>query len=126
VAGDVLRPAIHVGRADRLVRLLGVLGRRFVDARRLRQVFYGVDAVDVEPAGGDGLVGERHAIGSHVGDEADRLAAQVDALVELLRDAHGATGGEADLARGLLLQGRGREGREGVAAEGFAPDAGNL
>ena len=56
-----------------------------------------------------------HAVGSHVGDQADGLAADVDALVEPLRDLHGARWREAELARGLLLQGRGGEGRGGVA-----------
>ena len=43
------------------------------------------------------------------------LAADIDALVELLRDAHRLLRAEAELARRLLLQGRGGEGRRRVA-----------
>ena len=64
-------------------------------------------------AGGPAIASPRelHAVGTHIGDEADRLAAEIDALIEPLGDAHGVAGAEAQLARGLLLQGRGGEGR---------------
>src|SRR6185437_3055944 len=42
--------------------------------------------------------------------------AQVDALVERLGELHGLTDAEAQLARGFLLQGRGRERGRCVAA----------
>ena len=35
---------------------------------------------------GLGRLGDLRRVGSHVGDEADRLAAEVDALVKLLGD----------------------------------------
>src|SRR6185437_13971588 len=41
----------------------------------------------------------------------------IDALVEALRRHHGAARAEAELARGLLLQGRGGEGRLRVALD---------
>ena len=62
-------------------------------------------------------------VGAHVGDQADIALANVDALVELLRQAHRALGGEAELARGLLLQRRGRERRRRVAPALLALDA---
>jgi hypothetical protein len=71
---------------------------------------------------GDGLVGQVDRVGTHVGDQADRAAADVDALVELLRGAHGALRGEAELARGLLLQRRGDERRRRVALALLALD----
>src|SRR6185437_5616170 len=71
---------------------------------------------------GDRLVGEGDAVGPHIGDEADRLAADIDALVEPLRQAHRPAGAEAELARGFLLQGRGGEGRLRVAADLLALD----
>ena len=42
--------------------------------------------------------------------------ADVQPLVQLLREAHGAAGVEAELSGGFLLQRGGREGRRGVAA----------
>ena len=53
--------------------------------------------------------GDLHAVGPHIGDEADGLAVDVDALVEPLRDPHRVRGGEAELAASLLLQRRGGE-----------------
>ena len=41
--------------------------------------------------------------------------ADVDAFVQLLRDAHGLLRAEAELARGFLLQGRGGERRRRIA-----------
>ena len=49
--------------------------------------------------------------------------ADVDALVEALGDLHGARRREAELARGLLLQRRGGEGRVGVALERLGLDS---
>ena len=43
-------------------------------------------------------------VGTHVGDQADCIAANVHAFIQLLCHAHGAAGGEAEFARGLLLQ----------------------
>ena len=54
-------------------------------------------------------------VGAHIGDEADLALADVDAFVQLLRDAHGLLRAEAQFARGFLLQGRGRERRRGIA-----------
>ena len=62
------------------------------------------------------------AVGSHIGDETDRLAADFHALIEPLRDAHGLGRSKPELARGFLLQGRGGEGRIGVALGGLGLD----
>ena len=63
-------------------------------------------------------IGDRHRVGPHVGDEPDRaLAREVDTFIEALRDLHGPARAEPQLARGLLLQGRGgeRRGRRALA-----------
>ena len=60
---------------------------------------------------GDGFARHGGAVGAHIGNEAHRLAADVDAFVKALGDLHGARGAEAELARGLLLQGGGDERR---------------
>ena len=72
---------------------------------------------DQPPAGAQRLARELHAVGAHVGDQADRLAADVDALEQALGGLHRAVGREAELARRLLLQGRGAERRRRVAAD---------
>ena len=63
-----------------------------------------------------GVVGDARGIGAHVGDEADRaFLADLHALVQPLRQHHGALHAEAQLARGFLLQRGGDEGRHRVA-----------
>ena len=117
MAGDVARAARHVGRADRLVRLLGVLRLGGVFARRVRHVGVAEILADHAARGRDRLGREVDAVGSHIGDESDRAVADVDAFVEALGDLHGAGRREAELARGLLLQGGGGEGRVGMALD---------
>jgi hypothetical protein len=66
-----------------------------------------------------------HAVGTHIGDEADGLAADVDALIEPLRDAHRVRGREAELAARLLLHGRGGERGRRIALARFRFDRGD-
>src|SRR5213592_2943478 len=125
VGGDALGLVVHRGGPDRLVRVLRVL-LRAVHLRRLGQVGRPVAALDVVARGGERLARDARRIGAHVGDEADRtLRAELDALVEALRDPHGARGLEAELARGLLLEARGDEGRRRVAAALLPLDLGD-
>ena len=114
---DRLGRTPDLGRADRLVRFLRVLGPGAIGARRLRQVALAVDLRDVAPAGGCRLARDLHAVGAHVGDQADRVAVQTDPLEQALGGAHGAVGAEAELARCLLLQGAGGERRRRVALD---------
>ena len=101
--------------------LLGVLGLALVLAgkRRVALAVFGFDDVaDLR----DRFRHDLHAVGSHVGNEAHGFAADVDALIEPLGDIHRLLGGEAELARGIHLQRRGRERREGVALRRFLLD----
>ena len=107
--------ARQAGGANGLVRLLGVLGLGLVVARLFGDVGGPITAGDDFARLVDGLLGHLHAVGPHIGDQADGLPADVDAFVQLLRRLHGALGREAELARGFLLQGRGGEGRSGGA-----------
>ena len=117
---------LEVGRTDRLVRFLGVLRLGRVVARRVRQVLRRRIRLAMTLArAGDRLGRHVDAVGAHIGDQADGLAADVDALVEALRDLHGARWREAELARGLLLQRRGGEGRVRVALRGLRLDRGD-
>ena len=97
------------------MRFLGVLGLGRVKTRARRHVAWAVLGLDQPPRLADRLGGELHAVGAHIGDQADGLAADVDAFIQALGDAHGRGGSDAQLARGLLLQGRGDEGRRRVA-----------
>ena len=120
---DRLGRAPEIGRPDRLVRLLGVLGPGAIGARLVRQVALAVGLRDLAPAGRERLARELDAVGAHVGDQADRLAVQIDALEQALGGAHGAIGAEAELARRLLLQGGGRERRRRMALDLLLLDA---
>src|SRR4029077_21032146 len=65
---------------------------------------------------------ERHRVGAHVGDEPDAALADVQPLVQPLREAHGAARVEAELAGSLLLQRGGGERWRRVAAALLALD----
>src|SRR5208283_3132236 len=87
---ELLRTAVEFRAVDRLDERLDRVPRAFGDAGR---------------------------IGAHVGDQALRaFGAEVDAFVQRLGRLHRLAHAELQLARGLLLQGRSREGRGRVAA----------
>ena len=66
-------------------------------------------------------------VGTHVADQADRaFLADRHAFVQLLRDLHGLAGGEAELARAFLLQGRGGERRRRTALAFLAGHVGDV
>ena len=119
---DVFGTPREVGRADRLVGLLRVLRLRDVLARRGRHVLFAVVGSDHTAGGRDRLGRDVDAVGSHIGDEADGLAVELDAFIEPLRQPHGVRRREAELAARLLLQRRGHERRIGVAARGLGLD----
>ena len=98
----------QIGRPDRFVRFLGVLDLGLVVAGLFGNVGRAEPVGDDLPGLGDALRADRQTVGPHIGDQA---AGIVDALIQFLRRLHGPLGGEAQLARGLLLQGRGGEGR---------------
>ncbi len=104
LAGDLRRRTEHVARrADRLVRLLGVLHLAVVAARHLGHVVAAVELSGLRARGVDRRLGQRRGVGTHVGD--------VAALVEALRDAHRALRAPAQLAARLLLERGGHERR---------------
>ncbi len=87
------------------MRLLRVLALARVAARLLRDRLRAVQRGGLLAGRGDGLLRQGRRVRSHVGD--------VAVLVERLGHAHGLARGEPELARGLLLQRRRREGRGG-------------
>ncbi len=121
-AGERLRVARERRRADRLVGLLGALGLRAVDPTLRHRVGIAEAGRDHLAGLAHGLAGHRHRVGAHVGDQAHVAVRCVDALVQLLGDGHRALGAEAELAAGLLLERRRREGRRGAALALPRPD----
>ena len=98
MAGNLIRAAGEIGRADRLVRLLRILCRAAVDPRLARHVAGAELAADEGACGGDRLGGDGDAVGAHIADEADGIAFKLDALVEPLRHPHRPARAEAELA----------------------------
>ena len=107
------------------MRFLRVLGLGLVLARRIRHIGVAVILADHLAGLRDRGAVDLHAVGSHIGDEAGGLAADVDAFIEPLRDPHGVRRRKAELAAGFLLQRRGGEGRLRIAARGFCFDGRN-
>ena len=105
----------EIGRADRFMRFLGVLGLGAVGARLIGHIAGAVFALDGGARTAHGLLGDVHAVGAHIGNQPDPLAVERHAFVKLLRHAHGLAGGEGELARGFLLQGGSGEGRRRIA-----------
>ena len=92
--------------------LLGILAAAAVNPRFIRHILLAVALPDVVPRFAHRGIRDIHAVGTHIGDQADRtLAAHVQPLVQLLRHRHGALGSEPELAPRILLQGAGDEGR---------------
>ena len=104
----------EVGRADRFMGFLGVLGLAGVLARFVGDVARVIAVGDRLARRADRFTRHLHPVGAHVGDRA--------ILVERLGEAHGVAGGEAELTRRLLLNGRGGERRRRVAREGLGLD----
>ena len=90
---------------------LRVLGLGFIEARVFGHVSGAVVAGNQVPGAVERFLRQLYAVGPHVGDQTDGLAADFHAFVEFLRHAHGVGGGEPELAAGFLLQGRSVERR---------------
>ena len=91
------------GGPDGLVGLLGVLDLAGVLTRRRMHVLVAVQLASLGARGVDGRLRQGRRVGTHISD--------VAVLVEPLGHAHGALGGEPQLAAGFLLQRRGHERR---------------
>ncbi|MNZ46308.1 hypothetical protein D3C78_639860 [compost metagenome] len=105
-AGQLGRLEVDVGRADRLVRLLGAFLAR-IEIRLGRQVFLAELAVDETAHHIDGVGRQVGRVGTHIGD--------VAGLVETLGHHHGLLHTEAETIARRLLQGRSDEGGRGLA-----------
>ena len=113
IALDLLRCQLNVGRSDRFVRVLCALFR-LKAARGGRIVVLTVAAENECPGSSQCFFAQAKRVGTHIGNETDRaLAADVNALIKLLGDRHGAARRHVKLARSLLLQRGGRERRRG-------------
>ena len=84
----------------RILRVIFAL----INAAGRGQIVLGIVGFNIIFGGLLRLFGDAQRVGSHVGDQTDRaVALELDALVQLLRDLHGATRLKAQLARSLLL-----------------------
>ena len=99
--------------------LLGVFGFGAVHARRFGQEIGTDFVVDVVADFGYRVLRQGYAVGTHIGNQADRALADIHAFEQLLGGAHGAVGGEAELAHGVLLHGGSGVGRGGLAGGFF-------
>ena len=108
---DVVRRQIDVGRTDRLVRVLrAVLGLK--DARLARIVRLAEAAEDIVSRRIRRFRRQTQGVGSHIGDQTGQaVLTQLDAFIQLLRGGHRALWHHVQLARRLLLQGRGGKRR---------------
>ena len=122
-AAQIGRAACDVGGADGFVRFLRVFRLGLILARRIRHVILAVILADHLAGLSDRGAIDLHAVGTHISNETGGLATDVDALIKPLRDAHGVRRREAELAAGLLLQGRSGEGRVGIAPRRLGLDA---
>ena len=101
------------------MRFLRILGFVAVGIWLIRHVFMAVFLPDRCPDGDDRFLPHIDAVGSHIGDQANRLAAKRDAFIQLLRGPHGAGSAESELAGRFLLHRRRGERRRGAAVYGF-------
>ena len=109
------------------MRFLRVLRLGLVHVRLVRHRLGAEVAGDDVAQFGQRVIGDMGGVGTHVADQADRaFLADRETLVQLLRDAHGAAGGEAELARGLLLQRGGDERRRRAALALLAGHVGDM
>ena len=97
---------------------MGVLrvggGAAFPAALGLADVVLAPAPADVAFGGGGSLVRDAQRVGTHIGDQTHRaMPGDVHAFIQRLSCPHGAGGGKAVAAAGLLLQGGGDEGRRG-------------
>ena len=115
ILADLFRQQLHVGRTNGFVRVLRVaLGLEHT--RLARIIFLAVAAADETGGSGGSLVGQTERVGTHIGDKTGQaVLAQLDAFIQLLRDAHRAARRHVQLAAGLLLERRGDERRCGGA-----------
>ena len=112
----VVGAVLHGSGTDGFVRILRVL-LGLVNVGRFGQKLGPELDRDVGARFLQGVFGYACGIRTHVGDQADRaFLAELDALIEPLRQDHGAFDAEAQLARGFLLQGGSDEGRHRIAA----------
>ena len=101
-----------VRRADGFMRVLcRALGLEH--ARLAGVVFLAIASPDKGGNGGRCFISETHRVGTHIGDQTGHTnSLDIDALIQLLRDAHRAARGHVQLAGRLLLE-RGGDERRG-------------
>ena len=95
---DQLRGDRSRCRPDGLVRLLGIARAGLVDPHFIGDAFGAIELANDLADLRDRLVRDADGIGTHVGDQSDGPFTVVDALIQLLGEAHRALRGKAELA----------------------------
>ena len=120
-----VRVQVHIRGTDGLVGVLSA-GLGLEGAGGLRIKFRAIVVDDIGLGSLQRIVREPQGVGTHIGDKTDcALTGDVDALVELLGDGHGAAGSHVQLPAGLLLEGGGGEGGRRLALLFRPADAGD-
>ena len=120
-----VRVQVHVSGTDGLVGVLSA-GLGLEGAGGLRIELGAVVVDDIGLGRLQRIVREPQGVGTHIGDKTNgALTGDVDALVELLGDGHGAAGSHVQLPAGLLLEGGGGEGGRRLALLLRPADAGD-
>ena len=104
------------------MRLLRIFCLGFVHIGFARQEIFVELVFNVVANFHQSIFRQGYRVGTHIGNQTDGALAHVYAFVQLLGSAHGAVGGHAQFAHGLLLQGRGGKRRGRVAAAFFLLD----
>ena len=97
------RQAGKIRRPDGFMRFLGVFRLAAIDAGLPGHIVGTEFLADHTAAAGYSLVRHLYAVGPHIGDQTDRLAADIKTFIQALGNLHGALGAKAQLARGFLL-----------------------
>src|ERR1700730_8111698 len=93
----------EIGRADRFMRFLRILGFHRIFARPLRDITGAELLADAMSGASDRLQREIDAVGAHISDETHRLAADFGTFIKSLGELHGPRGRKTELAGGFLL-----------------------
>ena len=80
------------------MRFLCICRFGFVKPRLFRHIAGAEAAANIVSDGANCLSAKLHPIGSHIGDQTGCFAADIDALIEFLRNLHCPAGGKPKLA----------------------------
>ena len=108
------------------MRFLRIRRRRAVGARGVWKIAVAEPLADLLAHRSDGFLAKLHTVGTHIGDQACGLAADIDAFIKPLRNLHCPACRETELSGRFLLKRRGGERRLRVFPNALCLDVGYL